>query len=140
MKSFVIPLLGFALSYVAFSCKPKQLNCKNLRTGEFYFYSKTSGKNYKILRDSSIQQEIILHTNDTSFWSVQWIEDCKFIARWVSETENILEDLKKFYLAHITCIEILETNNDYYINRASLDSFNSPINKIDTIWLRVKNM
>jgi hypothetical protein len=139
-RCLVILLLGFALVCIIFSCKSGQLSCKNFRTGEFYFYSKTSGIGYKIIRDSTTQQEVVLHSNDTSFWRIQWIDDCKFIARWVSETEDVPEDLKKHYLTHITCIEILETNNDYYINRASLDSFNSSINKIDTVWLNPKKL
>jgi len=115
----------------------KKPNCKKVKTGTFYFYPAESKRQYVIVRDSSVQKEIDLKTNETTFFQVNWQNDCTFSTSFI-KTTRILSERENFLLHfHNITIKILATNQDFYICKLAIDSLGSdPV--IDTLWFKSK--
>ncbi len=127
--SFLFPLILFS--------QAKGLDCKHVRTGTFYFYPHESKQQYVIIRDSVLQKEINLKTNDTSLLKINWQSACIFKTKFINTTRPQSELEKSFFNSHVFVIEILFVKNDYYIFKQGLDSLNSkPM--VDTLWFKPK--
>jgi hypothetical protein len=114
------------------------VDCKKFRNGKFHFYGKQSSVHFLILRQDSIQREVNVYTNDTSYWKIKWVDHCTYTANYLSGGGIKFEKEKNFLLNHTTFIQIQKTTSDYYIVKGALDSLNSKLNVVDTVWLRVK--
>lgn len=120
-----------ALSFVSCTSKTTIDNCKDIHKGVFYFNSKISDKKYKIIRDGKIQKEITLSNSDTSFFKINWIDDCTYVLEHISGGANISK-------WHDVYTRFLSVTRDYYLFKACIDSLNSKVCLNDTIWLKPK--
>ena len=85
-----------------------------------------------------MQKEVNVATNDTSYWKVDWIDDCTYTANYLFGGGMKSEDEQTFLRSHTTIIQIQKTTPDYYIIKGALDSLNSKMNVVDTVWMRAK--
>ncbi len=136
--SIIFSLLLIVSGLLLIHWRSGKVSCKELRNGVFHFYGKQSKDYYIILRQDSLQREVNVATNDTSFWKVDWVDDCIFSLKYSSGGRNRSEEEKKFLLNHITVIQIQKITADYYVVKGSLDSLNSRFNLIDTVWMQPK--
>ncbi len=135
MKYLLIVVLTItSFVFLSYSSPKKIDNCKDIHTGEFYFYPKSSNKKYKIIRDGITQKEINLSSGDTSVSIIQWIDDCTYFLEHISGGVIMPADMKrpKIY------IQFLQITNDYYLMKACIDSINSKYCLKDTIWSKPK--
>ena len=115
----------------------KSFDCKQVKTGTFYFYPHESKQQYIIIRDGSFQKEINLTSNDTSLWKLNWQNDCVCNLKFIKITRPLSQFEKYFFNSHTSVIKILSVKNDYYIFKQGLDSLNS--NAVtDTLWFKPK--
>ncbi len=113
------------------------ISCKELKNGQFHFYGKQSSVHYLIIRQDSIQKEVNLATKDTSCWKVGWIDECTYTANYLSGGMKSEEE-QNFLRSHITIIQIQKATRDFYIIKGSLDSLNSKMSMVDTVWRKPK--
>ena len=79
-----------------------------------------------------------MNTGDTSYWKIKWLSDCTFSASYISGGPQQSEEEKDFLTHHQTVVQILEITPEYYIVEGSLDSVNSEMSIVDTIWIKGK--
>lgn len=136
LKSSILINCLFLSSFFVFAQVTK-LNCKKVKIGTFYFYPAESKQPYMIVRDRSFQKEINLKTNETSFFQVNWQNDCMFNMRLIKTTRALSAFENSLFRSHTTTIKILVINQDFYICKLGIDSLNSkPV--IDTLWFKPK--
>lgn len=134
MRTIYICLFLFSLS-----ARSQTPNCNKTKNGNFYFYPTKSTKSFLIIRDGTSQQEIDLNTKDTSFWKVNWPEDCVLTTQFLKTTKTIPEDQANFLKSHVTVIEIQKVTNKYYTFLGSIDVNGTKMGQTqDTIWFRQK--
>jgi hypothetical protein len=131
--SLAILLLSFGL-FIQWN--PLKVSCKDFQNGQFHFYGK--GSHFLIIRKDSMQKEINLATQDTSFWKISWSDDCIYRAKYLYGGGNYSEEKKNLLRNHTTIIEIQKTTPEYYIFKASLDTLNSKYSLVDTVWVKAK--
>lgn len=134
--TFSLLLIAAGLSFMQWHAV--NVECKDLRNGRFHYYGKQSEVHFLILRQDSIQKEVNVATNDTSYWRVAWIDDCTYTANYLSGGGMKSEEEKSFLRSHTTIMQIQKTTADYYIVKGALDSLNSRMNVEDTVWMRAK--
>ena len=136
LKSGILLNCLFLFSFMVFA-QVKKLNCKKVKIGTFYFYLAESKQQYIIVRDSFFQKELNLKTNETSFFQVNWQNDCTFSMRLIKTTRALSEFESSLFRSHTTTIKILAINQDFYIYKLVINSLNSkPV--IDTLWFKPK--
>jgi hypothetical protein len=91
-----------------------------------------------VIRQDSLQKELNLNTGDTTYWKVNWLDDCTFLAHYISGGLAKSDEEKDFLHNHKTVVQILKITPEYYIVEGSLDSLNSEMSIIDTIWIQGK--
>ena len=126
--SFIFPLAILAQSKVE--------DCSKLKNGKFYLYTQNHPIGYLIIRKDSIQEEVNLQTNDTSFWKVSWKNVCDFDFKFIRKSHPISYDEQSFYNSHTTKCRVQKIETDYYIFKGGLDSINNSSAVIDTIWFK----
>lgn len=114
------------------------VGCKELRNGRFHYYGKQTGAHFLILRQDSMQKEVKVATNDTAYWRVAWIDECTYAANWLSGGRMKTEEEKTFLRSHTTITQIQKTTTEYYIMTSALDSLNSGLYVVDTVWMRAR--
>ena len=137
MKVFLTINFLFLFPLILFG-QVKSFDCQQIKTGTFYFYPHKSKHQYIIIRESLLQKEINLNTNDTSLWKVNWQNDCIFDLKFISITRILSEFEKSFFNSHFSVIEIIDVKQDYYIFQQGLDSLNSINPVFDTLWFKTK--
>jgi hypothetical protein len=132
MKYFRTAFLTFVIAFIFVSCKSanKASNCKDIHTGEFYFYPKTFGKKYKIIRDEKIQKEVAIGTSDTSVSRINWVDDCTYSLDHISGGAKIPGNKQ-----HRVFIQFFDITKNYYVVKMCADSLNSKYCLKDTIWV-----
>jgi len=136
LKSSILINCLFLFSFTVFA-QVKKLNCKRVKIGTFYFYPAESKQQYIIVRDSFFQKEINLKTNETSFFQVNWQNDCTFSMRLIKTTRALSEFESSLFRSHTTTIKILAINQKFYTYKLVINSLNSkPV--IDTLWFKPK--
>lgn len=133
LKSGILLNCLFLFSFTVFAQSKE--NCKKIKTGTFYFYPAESKQQYMIVRDRFLQKEINLKTNDTSFWKVNWQNDCTFSLKFIKITLPLSEFENSFFHSHNTVIKILAIYQDFYVFKQGLDSLNSK-SVTDTLWFK----
>lgn len=118
-KRFIDFLIAF-LSPVILLAQSKDFNRQKIKVGTFYFYPLKSEDRFKIIRKGLIQMEINTKTSDTSFWKINWINDCVFNLRFVRSTKSIPEAQKSFLNSHFTIVQVLGVTKDYYVFKGGL--------------------
>jgi hypothetical protein len=109
-------------------------DCSRVKNGNFYFYPVNTQKGFRVDRKGAVQSEINLETRDTSFWKVNWENDCAFDLKFIRKSQAISDDEKSFYSAHVTVFKILSVTKDYYVFKAGLDSITDKSVLTDTLW------
>ncbi|MCU7550898.1 hypothetical protein OCK74_17390 [Chitinophagaceae bacterium LB-8] len=126
------------ISTLFIQCQSNSISCKDIKNGKFQFYSKRSGERYLVIRQDTLQKELNINTGDTSYWKVKWLSDCTFSATYLSGGPEKTEEEKDFLTRHQTVVQILKITPTYYIVEGSLDSINSDMSIVDTIWIKGK--
>ena len=116
----------------------KGSNCNSIKKGKFYFYPSNSQKQFLIIRNYSIQKEINLQTNDTSFWKVSWQSPCMFTLTFLQRSQPISSEELLFFNSHKTVVKVLKITKDYYIFKGGLDAITNSSAVADTLWLKRK--
>jgi len=119
-----------ALLLTAFSSQ----DCSIIKKGTFYFYPPDSSEPFQIIRKDSVQEEINMKTKDTSFWKINWSDDCFASLHLIRTTKKMEDDEKAFLFGHTTVMHVLSISNKYYIFKGGLDYLNSPFTIVDTVW------
>lgn len=131
IRLFLVGVWGFC--FVQFSCKMAD-KCNRIRDGEFYFYSKDSTETL-ISRKDSLQVEITYTSKetDTSYWRLQWKNNCVFTLAFLKSTRRMPEAERKFYMSGNMVSEILSVHKKFYVFKATFSSYvATPI--VDTVW------
>lgn len=136
LKMFVIVFFFFAGLFI-YGKRPN-LPCKSVKKGSFYFYGKTTGVHYKIIRNDSLQMEVNRTSNDTSFWKIDWIDDCSYKLKYLYGGGSTVAGIKDFLAKHTTFIQIREVQPRFYVFKVALDSLNSAEFDVDTAWMKAK--
>jgi hypothetical protein len=79
-----------------------------------------------------------MNTGDTSYWKLKWLDDCTFSATYLSGGVKRSDEEKEFLTQHQTVVQILKITPNYYVVEGSLDSVNSEMSIVDTIWIKGK--
>lgn len=135
------PTLTILLTFLCglfIQCHSNNIGCKDLKNGRFHFYGKHSEIHFLLIRQDSIQKEVNVVSNDTSYWKLKWINDCTYTANYLSGGGMKSEDEQKFLRSHTTIIEIQKATPEFYIIKGALDSLNSKMTVVDTVWMRAK--
>jgi len=111
-------------------------DCNTIKEGTFYFYPENAQKAFVIVRKGTMQTEINLKTNDTSFWEVKWEKDCAFDVKFIRKSHSISDDELSFYNSHTTVFKVLRITKDYYVFKGGLDSISKANILTDTMWLK----
>jgi len=134
----MIALIIFSLPLLI-SAQPKLNNYNKLKNGTFYLYPPNFPLGFTIIRKDTLQEEINLKTNDTSYWKVSWQNDYQFEFKFIRKNHPISDNEKSFYIDHIVKGKVLKVENDYYTFKAGFDSINNPIASFtDTMWFKAK--
>ncbi len=138
LRSSLFPLLLVSASLIFIRSEALDVSCEGLRNGQFYYYGKQSGEHFLILRQGSLQKEVNTVTKDTSYWSVAWINDCTYTASYLSGGGMKSNEEISFLRSHITIIQVQKVTTDYYIIKGALDSLNSRMYLVDTVWMKAR--
>jgi hypothetical protein len=129
LVTFLTPLIAIA--------QPAFVDdCHQVKYGTFYFYPSDNPKGFKVIRKKENQTEIDLSTSDTAIWKVNWENDCMFDLRFIRKSRPMSLFESKFYNSHITVVEVLRVDKNYYLFKGGLDSISNPNASKDTMWLK----
>lgn len=129
--TLLLPIFNFA--------QLKNPDCKNIKTGNFYFYPPTSSKGFLIIRDKATQKEINLQTGDTSFWKIRWQSPCAFTLSFLRKSRRVSNEELSFFNSHKVAVEIFRVTKDYYIFKGRLDNM-ATSNVTDTVWFTKRGL
>lgn len=114
-------------------------DCKTIQNGTFYFYPPDQKDGFKLIRNDSLQVEVELKTNDTSFWKIQWINECVCTSKFISTTKKkVPKEFLDMVNNHIMFMEVMEVTDKYYRMRVRVDSLSNSEYYEDKIWLQPK--
>ncbi len=73
-------------------------DCTQLKKGRFHSYTK-QGTHIIINRIDGIQQDINTKTRDTTYWKIDWLDNCRFAATYLSGSGPKSAEEKSVYLS-----------------------------------------
>lgn len=109
-------------------------DCTQLRKGIFHSYTK-QGIHIIVKRLDGIQQDINTKTKDTTYWKIDWLNNCRFAATYLSGSGPKTEEEKKLYQSTILFYEVKEIADNYYIGTTTVKATNGSSTFTDTTWL-----
>ena len=116
-----------------------QNDCKNIKTGTFYYYPKNSTDSYLEIRDDKHLYETNLTKGDSSVYEIKWSDDCVYTLKYVSGNAEMSDEVEEFNKKHKLLFEVNKIAKDYYTFTGYIDkTSNQPVLK-DTMWLNIKN-
>jgi hypothetical protein len=124
------------LSFPLIAIGQKAPDCSKIRTGTFYFYPTGSDQSYIINRNDSVQEEIDVKAADTSFYRVEWKNDCEFGLVFIRDSEVLPAEKKDFMATHTVYCEVLKVTKKYYVFKGRLDPDPGVDIPADTLWVR----
>lgn len=114
-------------------------DCKSIQTGTFYFYPPDQKDGFKLIRNESMQVEVELKTKDTSFWKIQWVNDCVCTSTFISTTKKkVPKEFLSYVKSHIMYMEVVEVNEKNYKMRIYTDSLSNKEYYEDVVWRNPK--
>ena len=128
-------LVFTALSFFSFH-KHISIDCKNIKNGKFYYYSKKSRERINILRKDSLQLEAGTKDTSTIKSRVIWKSDCEYdmYLNALSDTKLTgFDSLMALIPAHI---QIIYIGKAFYVCTVSFSIPEKEINLRDTIYFR----
>jgi hypothetical protein len=127
-------LLLLTIGFVLMSFIVTAPDCTQLKKGKFHSYTK-QGTHIIINRIDGIQQDINTKTNDTTYWKIDWLDNCRFAATYLTGSGPKTEEEKKFYQSTILFYEVKEIADNYYIGATTVKAPNGNSSSTDTTWL-----
>ena len=113
-------------------------DCDQVKNGTFYLYHSSFPQGFTIIRDNAVQIEIQNNSKDSSFWKVNWIDNCTVNLKFIRETQPITEEMQRFLNSHIVVSKVLFVTKNYYGFIAGVDSITNEKAIADTIWFKPK--
>lgn len=110
-------------------------NCTQLKKGTFHSYSKRTGAHIIINRIDGIQQDVNTQTNDTTYWKIDWLNNCRFAATYLTGSGPKTTEEKNFYQSTTLFFEVKEIADNYYIGTSTVKAPNGTSTSTDTTWL-----
>ena len=138
MRNILVLILFLNLSHLY--SQAQEITKPSIKNGTFYFYPKNSKNRFCIIRMDSLQKEINLTTNDTSFWRINWQNDSSVSARFLRSTNKMPDGEVSFFKTHVVVMRIKNISSLYYTFSGGLDSFENLGDKKDTAWLSPKTI
>jgi hypothetical protein len=136
MKMFKLPCLQTtAFLFIVFGFKAIEPDCTQLKKGIFHSYSKKNGAHIIINRIDSIQQDVNTKTNDTTYWKIDWLSNCRFAATYLSGSGPKTSEEKNFYQSTTLFFEVTEIADNYYVGTSTVKAPNGTSTSTDTTWL-----
>lgn len=109
-------------------------DCTQLKKGRFHSYTK-QGIHIIINRIDGIQQDINTKTNDTTYWKIDWLGNCRFAATYLTGSGPKTVEEKKFYQSTVLFYDVKEIADNYYIGTTTVKAPNGTSSSTDTTWL-----
>lgn len=131
---FIVISIGLLLT----SFVLPNLDCAQLKKGVFHSYSKTTGAHIIITRMNGVQQDINTSTNDTIYWKIDWLSDCRFAATYLTGSGQKTPEEKAFYQSSFLFYEVKEMADNYYIGTTTVKAPNGNSTSTDTTWFTAK--
>jgi len=113
-------------------------DCTQLKKGKFHSYNK-QGIHIIINRIDGIQQDINTQTKDTTYWKIDWLDNCRFAASFLTGSGPKTPEEKNFYQSTVLFYEVIEIADNYYIGTTTVKAPNGTSSSTDTTWLVEKN-
>jgi hypothetical protein len=113
-------------------------SCAELKSGIFYFYQKNSADRYIIYRADAVQKEVNVQTGDSTFWELQWIDDCSYSLKIKSTSVKLSPEAKKMAAEHKLVYTIKKITAEYYTYQSTIDKPSNLKLSEDTMWLSEK--
>ena len=85
----LIPLFGLA----------QKTDCTIYHDGTFYNYPKNSAITTLSIRNGNVSKEVDEGTTDTSYWSIKWLNNCRYELRFQNSKGN-MNGTKPFLKEH----------------------------------------
>ncbi len=133
----ILSILGIYIC-VTTSFAKNESPCSKVKNGIFHYYQNNGKFHSLIVRKDSLQTEINLNTNDTSYWRIQWISECAFTCKFISSTKQMPKPEYEFYKSSSLKFNIMGTSKEYYLYNAVFTANNYSKVLNDTIWFRPK--
>jgi len=132
MKKSTLLLCGItAVLLMSFITTP---DCTQLKKGIFHSYNK-QGTHIIINRIDGIQQDINTKTNDTTYWKIDWLADCRFAATYLTGSGPKTPEEKNFYQSAVLFYEVKVIADNYYVGTTTVKATNGTSSSMDTTWL-----
>src|SRR5438045_7746793 len=123
--------------FITFSQNP--ISCKDLHNGQFYFYSQSSPARLIYSRKQEVQIEKDLTTGDSTFWEVEWLNDCTYSLQYKGGGENEGAYYAMFR-KHKGIVVISNITSNYYVYTMYLDKESDIVMSSDTLWIKEKKV
>jgi hypothetical protein len=123
--------------FVAFACDNKP-DCRQIRNGNFYYYTKGTREKVNIYRQDSLQTEtdadtdILVHKN-----KVVWNDDCNFLLYLNAFSDTKLTGDDSIIAATPARVEIIDVKDSFYVCLAKLRIFGKEIVLRDTMYFKL---
>ncbi|MFZ6023454.1 MAG: hypothetical protein ACOYVG_03260 [Bacteroidota bacterium] len=108
-------------------------DCTQLKKGIFHSYNKT-GTHFIINRIDGVQQDINTKTNDTTYWKIDWLSDCRFAATYLTGSGPKTPEEKNFYQSAVLFYEVKVIADNYYVGTTTVKAPNGTSMSTDTTW------
>jgi hypothetical protein len=127
-------LLLFAATVILFMSFITTPDCTQLKKGRFHSYNK-QGTHIVINRIDGVQQDINTKTNDTTYWKIDWLANCRFAATYLTGSGPKTPEEKNFYQSAVLFYEVNVIADNYYIGTTTVKATNGTSVSTDTTWL-----
>lgn len=131
-------LIAFSITTILTSFIIPKLDCTQLKKGVFHSYSKTTGAHIIITRMNGVQQDINTNTNDTIYWKIDWLSDCRFAATYLTGSALKTPEEKALYQSSFLFYEVKEVADNYYVGTTTIKAPNGNSMSTDTTWFTAK--
>lgn len=113
----------------------EKLNYSKYRKGAFLYHiqSLENQPKVKIIRDDSLQTEIVKNNGDTCSLKIAWVDSSTYTLKYLKIVSKDSNTLKLLNIGVTITTSIVDGTDDYYIFESSNDK-NDFIFK-DTIWI-----
>jgi hypothetical protein len=139
MKHTVLTATSLFIISFCLQAQNAKLNCKDVKTGVFYYYPKNSTGPYIVYMTDGFEKDVDMITGDTTLWKIDRIDDCSYKQSLISTNDrNIPEDTKKALKKHKIISNTLTVTDDYITYADYLDKISGHFLSTDTAWFHEK--
>jgi hypothetical protein len=139
MKHFILAAIVFSIFPFLTQAQNSKLNCKDVKTGVFYYYPKNSTGPYIIYMTDEFEKDIDMTTGDSTLWKIERIDDCSSKERLITTNDrNMSESNRKALKKHTIIGQTLTITDDYITYADYLDKISKHPFTTDTAWFHEK--